>query len=559
MCLRKLNYIILFHFVLRIISQTAILLLILNYSTLLAQPTITWQKVWGTAIADDEIEALAALPNQTFAAAGITTDAITGQTDILIFWLNEKLQITDTFIIAAPGDERAYAIAPHPEGGVVVAGYLRPAEQPETVSATLYRNGQDTQNIDLQSKGEHDAWAFYLNQDGEIEWSLTMGGSNEDLFRAIATNNEGQFLLAGYAISKDGDIKNHIGLKDAWAMQIDGEGNLIWQGIYGGDYNEQLYGAVWHPDKLKWIAAGSTASPSGNGQISFNHGATDCWVIALDAETGELQSEKTFGGSQAEIATDIVLTTDGNLIFCAPSLSNDGDLTANYGDNDMWVAKLNSNDWTIDWQTSWGEKGEDQARALMLNPENGDVIIVGTTFDFSISPPNYFFDLQLLRLNKDTGEIVWHKKYGGSNYDFGNCIVPGLGSDEYLVGGYTDSTDGDIVQGGIAPRHGADNAWLIRFAEWANGVYEIGAVAEPLFIEQQQQPDKAVIIHLPQIAEQGILQIVGTSGIKFYEANIAPGTEQYLIKNNPLCKHKGLFLVKYQTKLNTTWFGKFVW
>jgi hypothetical protein len=52
----------------------------------------------------------------------------------------------------------------------------------------------------------------------------------------------------------------------------------------------------------------------------------------------------------------------------------------------MWVAKLNSNDWTIDWQTSWGEKGEDQARALMLNPENGDVIIVGTTFDFSISP-----------------------------------------------------------------------------------------------------------------------------------------------------------------------------
>lgn len=50
--------------------------------------------------------------------------------------------------------------------------------------------------------------------------------------------------------------------------------------------------------------------------------------------------QKSFGGSEAEEASSIVTTSDGGLAVAGTSYSNNGDVSGNHGDTDVWVVKL---------------------------------------------------------------------------------------------------------------------------------------------------------------------------------------------------------------------------
>ena len=78
-----------------------------------------------------------------------------------------------------------------------------------------------------------------------------------------------------------------------------------------------------------YILAGSTGS--NDGDVSGNHGGSDVWVMKMDAN-GNLQWQKTFGGSDNENAISIVQTTDGGYFVLASTQSpNNGDVTGNHG------------------------------------------------------------------------------------------------------------------------------------------------------------------------------------------------------------------------------------
>src|SRR5258706_2126006 len=59
-----------------------------------------------------------------------------------------------------------------------------------------------------------------------------------------------------------------------------------------------------------YLMAGNTASSNGN--ISFNHGSRDYWIVRLNS-TGQIIWEKTYGGSGFEVATSIAELPDGKI------------------------------------------------------------------------------------------------------------------------------------------------------------------------------------------------------------------------------------------------------
>lgn len=61
-----------------------------------------------------------------------------------------------------------------------------------------------------------------------------------------------------------------------------------------------------------YLLGGETGS--NDGDISFNHGQDDLWLIKID-EFGDIEWEKTYGGSFEELAKDIEITSDGNYII----------------------------------------------------------------------------------------------------------------------------------------------------------------------------------------------------------------------------------------------------
>jgi hypothetical protein len=80
---------------------------------------------------------------------------------------------------------------------------------------------------------------------------------------------------------------------------------------------------------------------SNDGQVSDNYGdisLTDIWLIEVD-QNGNLIWEKNYGGSQPDIPMRILEFEDGFLLL-STSESSDYDVSENKGGKDIWLAKF---------------------------------------------------------------------------------------------------------------------------------------------------------------------------------------------------------------------------
>ncbi|MCG2762512.1 MAG: hypothetical protein L6253_04945 [Candidatus Atribacteria bacterium] len=68
--------------------------------------------------------------------------------------------------------------------------------------------------------GRYDAWVIKLDENGEMAWDKTFGGSqNDEIFSGIKTT-DGGYAVCGYTESKG------AGRYDAWVIKLDEKGNL---------------------------------------------------------------------------------------------------------------------------------------------------------------------------------------------------------------------------------------------------------------------------------------------------------------------------------------------
>jgi len=106
-----------------------------------------------------------------------------------------------------------------------------------------------------------------------------------------------------------------------------------WQRTLGGSDLDVSFSIQQTIDK-GYIIAGF--SSSNDGDVSGNHGDYDYWIVKLTS-TGELDWQKSLGGSGFDFAESIQQTTDGGYIIAGCSESNDGDVSENHGSRDYWI------------------------------------------------------------------------------------------------------------------------------------------------------------------------------------------------------------------------------
>lgn len=114
---------------------------------------------------------------------------------------------------------------------------------------------------------------------------------------------------------------------------------------------------------------------------------------------GELEWQRTLGGSETEIATAVELTNDGGIILLANSYSDNGDLSGNYGDLDCWVVRLDASA-NILWQKSIGGTADDQGVSIFQTVDGGFIFGGGSTSnDNDVSGNHGGADLWVVKLS----------------------------------------------------------------------------------------------------------------------------------------------------------------
>jgi uncharacterized repeat protein (TIGR02543 family)/uncharacterized delta-60 repeat protein len=257
--------------------------------------------------------------------------------------------------------------------------------------------------------GNHDLLVLKLSSTGQIEWQKTFGGpEREDFYFIHQTNDEG-YVVAGSTKSYG------AGDYDFWVFKLSSIGEIEWQKTFGGINVDFLYSIHQSTDE-GYIIAGYTNS--------FSAGDSDIWVLKLDP-IGEIEWQKTFGGSEDDYARSIQNTSDGGYIVAGFTQSFGAGL------EDFWILKLNSVG-IIEWQRTYGGSEDDNPHFIQQTNEGG-YIVSGITYSFGGGS----FDFWVLKLSSD-GVIEWQQTYGGSNTEYLNTFQKT--SDEgYIVGGHTSS------------------------------------------------------------------------------------------------------------------------
>jgi hypothetical protein len=174
----------------------------------------------------------------------------------------------------------------------------------------------------------------------------------------------------------DGDVTGNHGYFDWWVTKVDAAGNLQWQKSLGGTQEDQAFAIKSTPDG-NYIVAGITKS--GDGDVTGYHGGMDAWIVKLN-NTGNLVWQKCLGGTGGETARSIAMTSDGNYMIGASSSSNDGDVASAKGAEDFWFVKMNPSG-NIIWQKTYGGSRNEELFDIKQTSDGG-YVAVGTSESF---------------------------------------------------------------------------------------------------------------------------------------------------------------------------------
>ncbi|HMI07863.1 MAG TPA: hypothetical protein VK528_09985, partial [Flavobacterium sp.] len=254
----------------------------------------------------------------------------------------------------------------------------------------------------------------------DVLWEKSYGGRHaEYLMDAVPTADYG-FILAGSSLSdKSGNkTSKNEGDLDYWVWKMDEKGEMEWQKSFGGSGTDFLQG-IKNTQDGGFILAGNSDSPKSAQKNDNSHGGNDFWVIKLNAGGGE-QWQKTIGGSGDDRLQSVCQTKDGGFILGGSSSSDKSNekTTDSYGNMDYWVVKLDK-DGNVEWEKTFGGKYFDELRSIEQTRDNG--YILG---GYSNSPQSGnkrddnigIGDYWVLKLDRK-GETEWEKVIGGDKDD----------------------------------------------------------------------------------------------------------------------------------------------
>jgi len=299
----------------------------------------------------------------------------------------------------------------------------------------------ESSDIDVsENHGRADFWVVKLSSTGDLLWETSLGGTDYDLGFSVIQTSDGGFAVAGYTSSSDGDITSHHGEEDFWVVKLNANGELVWQRTFGGSSSDKAY-SIFQTADNGFVVTGE--SLSNDGEVSGNHGYYDIWVVKLNSN-GDLQWQGSYGGSDWDTGESVIQTSDGGYAITGCTYSIDGDVSGYHGLGDMWVIKLNSSG-SLLWQRSLGGSYRDWGFSIIQTLDSGYAIAGFSESNDGDAFGNHGGnDCWVVKLNS-AGNLQWQKLFGGSSHDRARDIVQ-TSDGGYAFTGYCKSSDGDLSE-----------------------------------------------------------------------------------------------------------------
>ncbi|MEY4926426.1 MAG: hypothetical protein RI894_862 [Bacteroidota bacterium] len=244
--------------------------------------------------------------------------------------------------------------------------------------------------------------------------------------------------------------------------------NNLYQNTFGGSAEDLFSAMVSTPEGGVLLGGYSDSSPSGD-RYTANRGATDIWLIRLNAQ-GDTLWQRTIGGDAQDELAAIKRTSDGGFVLAITSNSGataektENSLDPNWFSGatvDYWIVKIDALG-AIQWQNTLGGEDMDIVSSI-TETVSGDLLLGGSSssnaaFDKTENNRGADGDMWVLLLNGLNGNVLWDKTIGG-NADDQLISIAQTADGGYILGGFSTS---NISSEKTENSRGGYDYWLLK-------------------------------------------------------------------------------------------------
>ena len=221
---------------------------------------IQWTKVIGGANYDYAY-AVCSTTNQEIVLTGATGSFGVGNADAFVLKLDENGNVIWTKSIGGNNSDYARAIKPTNDGGFILAGYTNSF-----------------------GSGGYDVLLVKINASGSIQWAKTVGGLSDEYAYSVIQTFDGGYITVGRTSSFG------AGINDVYVTRWDINGNLIWTKTIGGTQNELAYSVLQTTDNSFLIVGWTSSFGSGSSDvyiIKINDSGNLIWTKTIGGANEE--------------------------------------------------------------------------------------------------------------------------------------------------------------------------------------------------------------------------------------------------------------------------------
>lgn len=317
-------------------------------------------------------------------------------------------------------------------------------------------------------------------------FATTLGGSQSDTIRAIATDSAHNIYVVGETNSADFPRTGSSGAirkgADAFIVKLNSSGNqILYSVILSGTGYDSIRGVAIDPSGYVYVI-GVTSSPdfpttSNAFQRSAGSvGLEDAFVAKL-SPAGELSYATYLGGSSSDWGYAIAVSANGAAYVAGSTASTDFPVTQlapqktfRGGTSDCFVAKLDPTGATLQYASYLGGENIDVCKSIAVDSA-GQTFVTGTTLSAGFPTVAAFkpnltggSDAFLAKFSAAGDRLLFSTYLGGTGADDGNVVRLDQASTVYVAGD-TSSTSFPVVSPALQDQNrGGYDAFIIGLA-----------------------------------------------------------------------------------------------
>jgi autotransporter-associated beta strand protein len=318
--------------------------------------------------------------------------------------------------------------------------------------------------------GVHDS-SRALVIDPVLSYATYLGGSGEDIARAIAVDSSGNAYIAGYSFGSfpttTGAFQTSFGGNvDAFVVKLNASGTgLVYATYLGGNGDDEALGIAVNSAGNAYVT-GLTSSanfpttagvPQGSAQ-----GGYDAFLTELNSTGSSLVYSTHLGGSGNDYGQAIAVDSSGNAYVTGYTSSTNfpttgGVFQANHaadgGNNDAFACQIAAAGTSLGYCTYLGGGGNDQGTGIAIDG-SGNAFVTGSTtsgnFPTTTGASSTSFgggtDAFVTKINPSATTLTYSTYLGGSDTDFAQGIAVDSSGSAY-VAGVTSSLNFPVTAG----------------------------------------------------------------------------------------------------------------